>query len=106
MTARERELRQAEKLVAKAEQRLEEETTIKERMKSQYVVLMTAAEKEIQARVQEQRQRKLSQILRQTEAPLIALAEQQNALAERIAIEFGPDVLRELNAHIEQLKAR
>jgi hypothetical protein len=101
-----RELRQVKKQVARAEQRLEEERAIKERMKSQYIVLKTAAEREIQARVQEQRQRKLSQIMRQTDGPLIALAQQQDALAERIAVEFGPEVLRQLNAQIEHMNTR
>jgi hypothetical protein len=102
----ERELRQAQKHVDKAEQRLEEERTIKERLKGQYVTLMTVAEQEISRRVQEQRQQKLSQVMRSTEAPLIALRQQQEEYAEKVAVALGPETLHELNARIEELKTR
>ena len=92
-----RDLREAGKRLKAAEERAQEKETVRESLKSKYVVLSTNARRAIEADVAARRKRKIDQIMRQTETPLLALEQQRIDAREQIIADFGEAELRRLD---------
>ena len=102
----ERDLRVARKQVATNEQRLEAEETAKQALKSKYIALSTTVDQAIREQVEIERRSKIDKVMRQTEAPLITVENDRQAVKDQILSNFGPETLHEYDEEIAQMKTR